>query len=128
MVLEEPELFSFLKEFYYEDLRMSNTQFSTFDCISEHMKLFIELKSRHTHYDDLLIEKVKYDAHLGGAKFLGMWPIYICATPKGIWQFDLSWIKPKWEVRQMPKTTEFEDNDKIDKIVGYINIKDGAQL
>ena len=58
MVLKEPELFSYLKEFYYPDLEASDDKFSTHDCVSNAERLYIELKSRNTHYDDLIIEQI----------------------------------------------------------------------
>ncbi len=44
----------YLKEFYYPDLEKSE-EFDNWDCISLEHKMFIELKSRKTHYPDLLI-------------------------------------------------------------------------
>lgn len=128
MVLTEPELFQWLKHFYYPDLVMSEDQFSSHDCISDKHNYFIELKSRHTHYDDLLIEKAKYDSLFYRAK-KGYKPIYINATERGVWQFNLKDLpEPKWEVRIMPANTEFTERVEIDKIVGYFNIKDGIWL
>ena len=128
-VLEEPQLFSYLKEFYYPDLRMSNSQFSSFDCISDKQKLYIELKSRQTHYDTLLIEQIKYEAIKGAAYFLGMTPLYINSTPEGIWQFVLSTLpEPMWEDRDLPATTEFAARGNKLKVVGYLHISDGERL
>ena len=129
MVLTEPELFDFLKEYYYPDLVMSESMYSAFDCYSIKSTAYIELKSRNTHYDELLIEKMKYEAIVSQAKHYGLRPYYINSTPEGIWAFKLAKLPaPKWESRPMPATTEFENNDKINKIVGYINIKDGVEL
>ena len=63
MELKEPELFDYLKEFYYSDLEKSE-EFDNWDCISLKDKMFIELKSRKTHYPDLLIEESKYQGLL----------------------------------------------------------------
>lgn len=129
IVLTEPELFDWLKEFYYPDLKMSDDPFSKYDCISEKRFSYIELKSRHTHYDDLLIEKIKYDALMQTANQRFLTPVYINSTPEGVWEFDLNFANNiKWESRQMPATTEFDNNDKIDKVVGYLHIKDGVKL
>ena len=59
--MREPELFEWLKDNLYPDLSRSESEFDGFDCISDEKKLFIELKSRNTHYDELLIEKYKFD-------------------------------------------------------------------
>ena len=129
MVLKEPELFAFLKEFYYPDLRMSDDQFSKHDCISDEHKLYIELKSRNTHYDDLLIERIKYDAIIEAASPLGYIPMYINATPEGIWAFDLFLMGDlKWEDRWLPQNTEFSARGNKTKVVGYLHIQDGIKL
>lgn len=129
MLLVESELFDFLKEFYYPDLEKSKSKFATFDCVSGKQRLYIELKSRNTHYNDLLIEKMKYDAIMGAALFLGYAPSYINSTPDGVWQFDLSTLpEPVWSERPLPQNTEFEDRGKKNKVVGYLHIKDGVKL
>ena len=128
-VLKEPQLFDYLKEFHYQDLRFSEDGFAKYDCISDEHKLYAELKSRNTHYDDLLIEQIKYNALLEGAKFHNYNPIYISATPDGIWQFDLSQLpEPEWSERWLPRNTEFSNTGNKTKIVGYIHIKDGKLL
>ena len=67
--LKEPELLDYLKEFYYPDLEKSE-EFDNWDCISLEHKMFIELKSRKTHYPDLLIEESKYQGLLLAARVL----------------------------------------------------------
>ena len=130
MVLKEPELFSYLKEFYYPDLEASDDKFSKYDCISNAERLYIELKSRNTHYDDLIIERIKYDAIIKeAAKRDYYYPLYICATPEGIWKFDLFLLGDiKWEERWLPQNTEFSSRGNKTKVVGYLNIKDGQEL
>lgn len=108
---------------------MSEDQFSKNDCISNIFKVYVELKSRNTHYDDLLIEKIKYDAILEQAIALKYKPYYINATPQGIWAFNLSKIKDiKWEDRWLPQNTEFSARGNKTKVVGYLSIKDGKEL
>ena len=53
-------------------------------------KMFIELKSRKTHYPDLLIEESKYQGLLLAAGIRSLTPWYINATPEGIWGFNLT--------------------------------------
>ena len=84
MELKEPELFDYLKEFYYSDLEKSE-EFDNWDCISLEAKMFIELKSRKTHYPDLLIEESKYQGLIMAAGIRSLTPWYINATPEGIW-------------------------------------------
>lgn len=128
-LLKEPELYEFLKEFYYPDLRKAQSQFATFDCISNDHKLYIELKSRNTHYDALIIEKIKYEAIVQAAFFLGLTPAYINSTPEGIWLFDLGLLPtPEWEDRWLPQNTEFTNKGNKTKVVGYLHISDGNKL
>jgi hypothetical protein len=129
LVLKEPELFEFLKEFYYPDLEKSESKFATFDCLSRKQRLYMELKSRNKHYDDLIIEKIKYEAIRGAAYFLGYSPLYVNSTPDGVWSFDLNQMKePEWEDRWLPQNTEFNYRGNKTKVVGYLHIKDGKKL
>ena len=129
MLLKEPELFAFLKEFYYPDLEMSTERYSKHDCLSKGAKLYIELKSRNTHYDDLLIEKIKYDAIFEAAINLKYKPYYINSTPEGIWSFAIADMpQPQWEDRWLPAKTEFPNGGNKTKVVGYLHIKDGKKL
>ena len=128
MELKEPELFDYLKEFYYSDLEKSE-EFDNWDCISLEAKMFIELKSRKTHYPDLLIEESKYQGLIMAAGIRSLTPWYINATPEGIWGFNLTEIpQPKWEDKWLPITTEFANKKSRSKPVGYFNIKDGEEF
>jgi hypothetical protein len=58
-----------------------------------------------------------------------MLPFYINSTPLGIYSFDLTEIdEPEWFVHQMPATTEFENSDKVEKVVGYLDIEEAVKL
>lgn len=126
MVLTEPELYDYLREFYYPDLTKSE-EFDTWDCVSLENKMFIELKSRKTHYDDLLIEKLKYDHLKIAAGIRSLDPWYINATPEGIWGFNLSKIEePKWADKWLPNTTEFSNKASRNKPVAFLPISIGV--
>ena len=58
--MKEAELFDYLKSDLYPDLTKSEGIYDSFDCISKQAGHYIELKCRHTHYDTLLIEEMKY--------------------------------------------------------------------
>ena len=123
--LKEPELLDYLKEFYYPDLEKSE-EFDNWDCISLEHKMFIELKSRKTHYPDLLIEESKYQGLILAAGIRSLVPWYINATPEGIWGFNLSTIpQPKWEDKWLPITTEFANKTSRTKLVGFLKLEDG---
>lgn len=128
-VLRESELFDYLREFHFSDLSKSEDEFDSFDCVSMEHKMFIELKSRKTHYDDLLIEEHKYSSLIMAAGIRSLTPWYINSTPNGIWGFNLSKLPmPKWENKWLPITTEFANKKSRSKPVGYLNIKDGEEF
>lgn len=126
--MREQELFDWLKENHLPDLERSPEMFDGFDCISQEKHLFIELKSRHTHYDTLLLEKKKYDYLRTTAGTLRLLPTYINSTPSGVWKFNLSLIDPVWEEKWLPTTTEFANTTKKMKEVTFLHIDSGEKL
>lgn len=115
--LKESDLFDLLKSKIIPDLQKTD-QFNPVDAFSLNRQKVYELKCRRTDYIDLLIEKIKWDNFQTKSKVY-----YINSTPRGIYSFNISKIQePIWFIRLMPKTTEFENNEKIKKIVGYLNI------
>lgn len=129
MIKYERELFNLIKEKIADDLKVSEHKMSKYDCYSLSQNSDIELKCRNLHYDDLLIEKAKYDALIERATMFGTIPVYINSTPNGVWSFRLSELpEPTWEERRMPKTTHFTNNNMIVKMVGYYNISLGKNI
>lgn len=125
--MKEADLFDYLKGSHFPDLEKSEGAYDSFDCISQDKQLYIELKCRHTHYPELLIEEMKYRRLINQAGSLT--PYYINSTPEGIWAFDLSRVpEPAWSERRMPATTEFTDTRKIMKLVGFIHTDYGLPL
>jgi hypothetical protein len=56
-------------------------------------------------------------------------PLYINSTPNGIYVFDLSKITPSWITdNRMPKTTEFEQTDKVEKTYALISILEAKKI
>lgn len=121
--LKESDLFDLLKKLI-PDLEKTD-QFNAVDAFSLNRKKFYEFKCRRTDYVDLLIEKIKFDSLKTKGKVY-----YINSTPRGIYSFNILKIQePIWLVRLMPKTTDFEHNHKVDKVVGYLNIyRDGKEI
>ena len=70
----------------------------------------------------------KYDALMQRAIKFGTRPVYINSTPIGIWAFYLDDQEIRWEEREMPRTTDFSNNEKISKKVGYLNINNGKKI
>ena len=115
--MQEQELFNWLKERFIPDLDPTS-EFDYKDAYSKANDLYIELKSRNKHYDQLVIEKIKYDKLITLANVR-----YINWTPAGIYSFNLHQIaKPYWQTIPMRKTTEFENNNIENKLVGLLDI------
>jgi hypothetical protein len=129
IAVNEIILYDFLKLNLYPDLLRAPGIYDAFDCTSEKAGHFIELKCRQTHYSTLLIEQMKYRKLITQAYHRDLLPFYINSTPLGIYSFDLTEIdEPKWHVHQMPATTEFDNTDKVEKIVGYLDIEEAVKL
>jgi len=127
--LKEKELFDYLKEKYFQDLTFSEDQFSRWDCYSKTRKTRIELKCRNTHYSTLLIEKDKYFNLIKYYINNEDTPLYINSTPKGIYAFDLRKITPEWITdSRMPKTTEFEETQTIEKTYALLELKTAKKI
>ena len=124
----EAELFNYIKGRYLEDLVKSKHQYEYHDCTSTLYRLPIELKCRHKHYEDLIIEKDKYEALVQQAERLGFTPFYVNATPKGIYAFNLRKITVKWTTKKLPAQTEFKDQGLVDKTVALLPVGLAVQL
>jgi hypothetical protein len=125
--MKEQDLFDYLKASHFPDLEKSEGAYDSFDCTTNEKNLYIELKCRHTHYPDLLIEEMKYRRLINQAGTRT--PYYINSTPQGIYAFDLSRVpEPTWSERRMPATTEFSDTRRIMKLVGFLHLDYGFAL
>ena len=124
----EAELFNYIKGRYLEDLVKSQHQYDYHDCTSTLYRLHIELKCRHKHYEDLIIEKDKYQALVQQAERLGFTPFYVNATPKGIYAFNLRKISVKWTTKKLPVESKSKDQGLIDKSVALLPVSLAVQL
>lgn len=123
--LNEQSLFELLKEKLLPDLQQTD-QFHFSDCFSKEKDLIVELKCRRVHYETLLIEQSKF-IKLMSASY---WEVrYINSTPIGIYSFDLRMIEePNWITKDCKKTTDFDDNSYVPKLVGMLDIKDAKDI
>jgi hypothetical protein len=124
----ETELFEWLQSFVYPDLLIAKNPVSRWDCYSPKKKHRIELKCRHKHYPDLMIEKHKYDSVSAECAKHNDVPVYINSTPEGIYAFDMREHNGLWEIRAVPKTTQFASREFVSKEVGYFHIDEGHTL
>ena len=127
--MQESDLFDLLKNGFISDLKKSEDQFSRWDCVSHKFQYRIELKCRKTHYDTLMLERDKYFALILSYVETGYKPLYINYTPKGVYVFDLSELNPEWTTdTRMPKTTDFENNNRVEKTYTLLEIKNAKKI
>jgi hypothetical protein len=127
--MKEQELFEYLKEKYYPDLELCSDQYNKFDCESDEYGVFIELKSRKTHYPTLLIEYAKYWHLMEKADDKSATPWYINSTPEGVFGFNLTeHSEPNWHTKRLPITTEFANRAHRNKLIGYLDVELGHRL
>jgi hypothetical protein len=125
--MTEQSLFDYIKSTYLEDLEKSEHTYEYIDATSTGYRLTIELKCRSTHYDELILEKDKYEALMDRAEDLGFTPFYINSTPKGIYAFNLRKITVNWITRRLPSSTFYEGRE-IDKKVALLHIDKAVVL
>lgn len=124
-LLNKSDMFNFEK---------MNEKFSRYDAFDPDSGLMLEIKCRKKHYDDTLLEKMKYDWNKEYAKENGF-EFYYCVTmphPKGtaVYLFDPILMEDEedydfgWHTKKLPEKTEFSGSKWIDKEVGYLHIDD----
>lgn len=99
---------------------------------------YVEEKIRDVHYDELMLEEIKYKNLIGLAKKLDdkmnkecmtmikSKVLYISTTPKGSFLFNLSEIdfdKVEWQIKTLPVSTVNRSAGKIEKKVCFLPIK-----
>lgn len=123
--LNEQDLFNLIKRRLIPDL-VGTSEYHYSDCTSEKNQMVIELKCRRFHYDELIIEKEKYDKLI---KSEYQKVRYINSTPLGIYSFNLREMdEPKWFMKDCKKTTDFEDNMLVPKKVGMLDIYEAKDI
>ena len=125
--MNEQCLFDYIKSTYLEDLQKSEHTYDYIDATSRGYRLTIELKCRTNHYDELILEKDKYQALMDKAWDTGFTPFYINSTPKGIYAFNLRKITVTWTTKRLPAST-FDKGPEIDKQVALLHIDKAVKL
>jgi len=125
--MTEQGLFDYIKETYLEDLQKSEHTYEYIDATSYGYRLSIELKCRHTHYDELILEKDKYESLMQQANALGFTPFYINSTPQGIYAFNLRKITVTWKTKRLPSST-VDNGPVVDKEVALLHIDKAVKL
>lgn len=125
--MTEQGLFDYIKETYLEDLEKSEHTYEYIDATSYGYRLSIELKCRHTHYDELILEKDKYESLMQQAHALGFTPFYINSTPQGIYAFNLRKITVTWKTKRLPSST-VDNGPVVDKEIALLHIDKAVKL
>lgn len=126
--MNEQMLYEYVRDKYVPDLQKSGDAFEYIDATSDQYRMKIELKCRQTHYDELILEKDKYDSLIQQAKKLGYTPFYINSTPKGIYAFNLLKVSVKWTYKRLPANSFSENAPAIQKEVALLHIDKAVLL
>lgn len=125
--MNEAALFDYIKSTYLEDLQKSTDEYEYVDATSTGYRLTLELKCRSSHYDELILEKDKYESLINRANALGFTPFYINSTPQGIYAFNLRKIAVTWTTKRLPAST-FDKGPEINKEIALLHIDKAVKL
>ena len=102
-------------------------KYSRYDAYDLNNNIY-EVKVREIYYNDTLIEFDKFAFNLMYAENFNKRFLYVVQMGDMGYVFDVSALYNEgydfnWENKEMPKQTEFSQNSKIKKLVGYISIE-----
>jgi hypothetical protein len=119
-----------LRKQYIPDLTPIKPDNSNYDAISFAHNTIVELKCRRRHYQQFMIEKVRYDRLMKIALIEQMGCLYIVSSPSGVWSFDLmAMVEPEWSKKILPKKSTWSTGNKMmEKEVGYWDVNDGLNI
>ena len=92
----------------------------------------VEIKARRKYYETHIIEFSKFAFNLYFSKLHNRKFIYAVSINSDLYIFNITKLEQNnydfnWEWREQPSTTDFENNDKISKFVGYLHLKDNSK-
>jgi hypothetical protein len=110
---------------------LAKNQYSHYD--AENKENIVEIKSRRAKYDPHLIEYYKAVKNQEIAIEKGKDFLYLVEHNQYLYIWNISQMVQeeydfKFEKRVMPKTTDFDDNSKKEKVVGYLYEKDAIKI
>ena len=120
---KELEIINILKNIK-KDIQCSKYKYNRFD--AEDKKNIYEIKVRGKYYKDTIIEFDKYSYNVMYAQEFNKIFIYVVKMESIIYLFNISLFYMRgynfnWQIKDLNRQTEFNQNEKIKKIVGYIN-------
>ena len=112
------------------NLKKPTAKYLQFDAYDQNY--IIEIKARKAFYEKQIIEFSKFSFNSYYAKLNAKKFIYAVYINSDIYIFNISKLEEnnynfEWEWRKLQSTTDFENNDKILKFVGYISLKDSVK-
>jgi len=104
-------------------IEVEDNPFSTYDAQSS--QYIVEIKSRDRLYDSWIIEKYKFDINFEDSVRTGRDFLYITEYRRKLMVWNLNDLVAvdycfNWHKRWLPKTTDFENKEKVLKEVGYL--------
>jgi hypothetical protein len=131
--MNEKKVIELLNKAQYNFEKMDD-KFSRYDAFDPELGIMLEIKCRNKHYDDTLLEKIKYDWNKQYAIDNGFEFIYAVAMPakegETLYLFAPLTMEEdddydfKWHTKKLPAKTEFGGSEWVDKEVGYLHIND----
>mgnify|MGYP003138384408 CR=1 FL=1 len=125
MKIKELEIIQVLNKLLIDPIIADTDKYSIVD--ARNKDYIVELKHRNKFYPDMLIEFDKYKRLMDSSIFYNLIPLYVCSVENGyIYIFNMNKVDAhhiiEWENQFHNKTTEFENNNKIEKRVGFIPV------
>ena len=130
MVLKENEriILNKLNNFFLADILKETTyEYARYDAYNKNY--IVEIKHMGKFYDGALIEFDKFSYNLIYAKITNKQFIYAVRMEYKIYIFNITKLYKSnynfnWTWRDMPITTNFNSDKRIQKLIGYININE----
>ena len=133
--MKEQDVIDMLNAGHYNFEAMDD-KFSRYDAFDPELGIMLEIKCRNRHYDDTMMEKMKYEWNKQYAKDNGLEFIYAVTMPDKCGDVLYLWdpinmeaedeYDFKWHTKKLPANTEFSGSEWIDKEVGYLHIDDAS--
>ena len=110
---------------------INTSRYHRFDAYNENY--IVEIKYRNKEYENYIIEFDKYAYNVMYSDLYKLKFLYVVGTPNDTYVFNITNLNKakynyKWEMRPMPKQTEFEQTWDINKFVGYLDLWSGKKI
>ena len=119
-----------INDHFVLNLKKPTEKYLQFDAYNKNY--IVEIKARRKYYETQIIEFSKFAFNLYFSKLHNRKFIYAVSINSDLYIFNITKLEQNnydfnWEWREQPSTTDFENNDKISKFVGYLHLKDSSK-